>query len=69
MKKGGRKPDPNSNSGKLRAFWAANPDEELTAEDIANKLGITLAQVWCLMRLLKRDGVCEAAYVFRAKKS
>lgn len=67
-KKPGRKPDPNSNMGKLRAFFQENPNEELTFEDAAAKLGVPQAKVWTLTRMLKRDGVCEVATVIRAKK-
>lgn len=67
--KTGRKQQPDSNMGKLRAFFQNNPNEELTAEDISDKLGIPREKVWTLTRMLKRDGVCEAAYVFRAKRT
>jgi hypothetical protein len=66
--KPGRPRDPNSNMGKMRAFFEANPDEELTFEDVAKKFDLPPAKVWTLSRILKREGVCETAYVIRAKR-
>lgn len=68
-RKPGRKADPNSNSGKLRAFFAENPDEELTPADIAAKLGIPQNRIYNITRKLVADGICESMWIVRKKRS
>lgn len=52
----GRRPDPNTPSGRVRDYFAANPDEELTVADIIKKFGLTKRQVAGVLWNLKTQG-------------
>lgn len=67
-RKPGRRLDPNSNSGKLRAFFAENPDEELTPADAAAKLGIPQNKIYNITRKLAADGVIESLWIIRKRR-
>lgn len=63
-----RKPlQPASAAGKLRKFYLENPDEELSAEDAAAKLGITPQSASMVLRLLKTRWRLERVSVYRLR--
>lgn len=64
----GRKQNPDSHCGRLREFFKQNPDEELSHRDIEAKLGITSSTLYNVLRILKRDGICETVLTVRAVK-
>ena len=62
-------PQEASNSGKMRAFFKANPDAQITPHELAKMLGgLTKVQTYNVMRNLKAQGICESVRIVRAKK-
>lgn len=52
----------------LRQFFAANPDEELTIEDAANKLGVNHKSAGSYLARLKAEGILQRISIYRAKE-
>jgi len=72
MSKTGRRPDPDSLQGRLRAFFDANPQEELTLEDAAVKFDATDRSVVHAVHALRRAGVLRSqvqSIIFRADRA
>jgi len=55
----------DSYAKRIRDFFDANPDEELTISDICVKLNICETAAYRLVGRLKQKGSIEAHYVFR----
>lgn len=53
---------------KLSVFFCDNPDEELTAEDAAMKLGISPRSAANYLSMLCSEGGLERVSVYRVKK-
>lgn len=53
----------------LRDFFAANPDEELTIEDAAAKLGVNTTSAGSYLAKLKGMGMLERVSIYRLKES
>jgi predicted RNase H-like nuclease len=58
----GKPRDPNSNCGRVREFFKANPDEELTKVDMQIKFGLTECQVNTVLRALHRQSAIKSIY-------
>lgn len=54
---------------KLRAFFDNNDGEELTADDAAQKLGVTLATARTYLGALAGDGVLERVSIYRKRRT
>lgn len=52
---------------RLRQFFAANPDEELTYSGIAEKFGCSLWRARHVVRELKESGHLESVHVIRPR--
>lgn len=61
--------NPNSNLNRMRSFFTDNPEEEVTHQDIALKLGLTVKQTYSLVQKLKEEGLCESYCVIRGVKA
>jgi Fic family protein len=61
------KPRSNVRKGEatLREFFAANPDEELSIEDAASKLGVNQKSAGSYLARLKTTGLLERVSVYR----
>jgi predicted ArsR family transcriptional regulator len=59
--------EPATLAGKLRKFYAENPLEELSADDVAAKLGITHQAASMQLRLLATRGLLERVSVYRVR--
>ena len=57
---------PDSKVGRIRAFFAANPDEELTYSDIMAKFGLTHVESRKAVKLLRDRKQLETVHVIRA---
>ena len=64
----GRELEADSNTGRARAFFDANPTATLTPHELAKTLDLTKLQAYAVLRNLKRQGFCEASYVIRRKR-
>ena len=53
---------------KLRAFFAANPDEELTYSDMLTKFECSRRRLEDAIRELKQDGEFESIHVIRVAR-
>ena len=56
---------PNSLRAKILAYFEANPDEELTRADIAEKFCKSQKTMDGTLARLREDGEIEAAHVYR----
>jgi hypothetical protein len=65
----GKKPIPNSNTGKGRQFFVDEPAAELTPYDLGKRLGLTKIQTYTVIRNLKKQGICESVRVIRLKRA
>ena len=65
----GRQKDPDSVSGRVRAFFEASPDEWLTYADMADKFGCTVDQAHKAVENLRHQGepLQCATVVFRSE--
>lgn len=63
-----RRPRATSLRAKLRAFFDANPGEELTRADIAAKFDAGESTVDSALRRMRINGELEAAHVWRLKQ-
>jgi hypothetical protein len=54
---------------RLRQFYAENPDEELTLQDIMVKFGCAYDTAKRMVSCLKRDGVLRAHHVYRVAEA
>jgi predicted transcriptional regulator len=59
---------PGSGRSTIRRFFADNPDEELTLQDISLKAGISQESARALVSVLKEQGLIESVRVYRAAK-
>lgn len=57
---------PESNTGRLRAFFEANPEEELTYQDIEDKFGMTPSAARQSVKQLRDRRELETLHVIRA---
>lgn len=57
---------PDSKVGRIRAFFEANPDEELTYPDIMAKFGLTHVEARTAVKLLRERKQLETVHVIRA---
>lgn len=55
-------------SARIREFYEANPDEELTYADVTEKFSCTYAQAYHAVKHLSRRAEVETVYVIRAGK-
>lgn len=58
-------PQKGKTPARLLAYFAENPDEELSPADAAEKLGVTLHTVHVAANRLHQDGVLESVHVIR----
>lgn len=65
-------PQAHSLAGQVLAFFRANPDEELSVDDMAGKFGVNRKNIHTLLRpaldasLLARERNDEAEYIYKA---
>lgn len=57
---------PESKVGRIRAYFDANPDDELTYKDIAQKFSITEVEARSAVKLLRERRQLETVHVIRA---
>ena len=53
----------------LRTFFATNPDEELTIEDVATKFSISVKRAGNILAAMSGNGEIERISVYRLKGS
>lgn len=58
----------NSNTNRVRQFFLANPDEELTYADINIKFGMSLAEARYAVRELRAQGLLRTEHTTTVKR-
>lgn len=58
---------PNSRAGRIRAFFVANPDEELTFDQIAVKFDCTIEQARFAVRDVAKTVDIESVHIIRMR--
>jgi DNA-binding PadR family transcriptional regulator len=54
-----------TNAGRMRRYFLANPDEEMSHADLATKIGLPRWQVNDALGLLRKQGLVESLHIVR----